>query len=214
MRQFSSKGFISLAMVAYTILCTIYFVQHYCWDNIFGVVIALPTLLATTLCFMRRRHGGWCIPLALAFSTMGDYAGAMDNFLAQLSLFAVAHIFFINDFLPRHKLSWRKLIAIVIVAVVIGFYLSFIVRHVGDVTIKSAIIIYGIIIWLMAVSAIAQSCRHAGWYILAALLFVFSDGVIAYGFVEQLPYATALIMPTYYAAQAIFTVLYMQRKLA
>ncbi len=214
MRQFSSKGFITLVMVAYAILCAIYFVQHYCWDNIFGVVIALPTLFAATLCFMRRRHGGWCIPLALLCSTMGDYAGAAGNFMAQLSLFAVAHIFFINDFLPRHKLSWPKSIAIAALAVAAGLYLNFIVGHVGDATIKSAIVIYGVVIWLMAASAIAQSRDGYGWYVVAAMLFIFSDGVIAYGFVEPLPCATALIMPAYYAAQAIFTVLYMQRKQA
>lgn len=212
MRQFSSKGFITLAMVAYAILAAIYFVQHYCWDNIFGIVIALPTLFAATLCFMRRRHGGWSIPLALAFSTLGDYAGAVDDFLLQVSMFAVAHIFFICDFLPKRKVSPTKIVAIVGIGVAVGFYLRFVASHIAEPAFSRAIIIYGIIIWLMAASAILQQRRHSGWYIVAALLFIFSDGVIAYGFVQKLPYATALIMPTYYAAQAIFTVLYMQRK--
>lgn len=212
MRQFSSKGFITLAMVAYAILAAIYFVQHYCWDNIFGIVIALPTLFAATLCFMRRRHGGWSIPLALAFSTLGDYAGAVDDFLLQVSMFAVAHIFFICDFLSKRKFSPAKIVAIVGIGVAVGFYLRFVASHIAEPAFSRAIIIYGIIIWLMAASAILQQRRHSGWYIVAALLFIFSDGVIAYGFVQKLPYATALIMPTYYAAQAIFTVLYMQRK--
>lgn len=212
MRQFRSAGFITLAMVAYAILATIYFVQYYCWDDIFSIVMPLPTLFAATLCFMRRRHGGWFIPLALAFSTLGDYAGAVDNFLLQVSMFAVAHIFFICDFLPKRKFSAIKLLAIVGIAVAAGLYLNFVTAHIAEPTFSRAIIIYGIIIWLMAASAILQQRRHSGWYIVAALLFIFSDGVIAYGFVEKLPYATALIMPTYYAAQAIFTVLYMQRK--
>lgn len=212
MRQFSSRGFIVLVMVAYAILCAIYFVQHYCWDNIFGAVIALPTLFATTLCFMRRRHGGWAIPLALLFSTLGDYAGAMDNFLAQLSLFAVAHIFFICDFLSKYRLSWWRSLALVATALVTGGYLGFIIAYISNPMMKNAVVIYGIVIWLMAASTIVQQRQYRGWYIVAALLFVFSDSVIAYGFVEQLPYATLLIMPTYYAAQAIFTVLYMLRK--
>lgn len=212
MRQFRSAGFITLAMVAYAILATIYFVQYYCWDDVFGIVMPLPTLFAATLCFMRRRHGGWSIPLALAFSTLGDYAGAVDNFLLQVSMFAVAHIFFICDFLPKRKFSAIKLLAIVGIAVAAGLYLNFVTAHIAEPAFSRAIIIYGIIIWLMAASAILQQRRHSGWYIVAALLFIFSDGVIAYGFVEKLPYATALIMPTYYAAQAIFTVLYMQRK--
>lgn len=199
-------------MVAYAILAAIYFVQHYAWNNIFGEIMLLPTLFAATLCFMRRRHGGWSIPLALAFSSLGDYAGAVDNFLLQVSMFAVAHIFFICDFLPKRKFSAVKLLAIAAIAVAAGFYLRFITSHIAEPAFCRAIIMYGIIIWLMAASAILQQRRHSGWYIVAALLFIFSDGVIAYGFVEKLPYATALIMPTYYAAQAIFTVLYMQRK--
>lgn len=212
MRQFSSRGFIVLAMVAYCILATLYFVQHFCWDNIFGITIALPTLFATTLAFMRRRHGGWCIPLALLLSAMGDYAGAMDNFMAQLSLFAGAHIFFICDFLPHRKFSLWRVISVVSVAVIAGLYLGFIISNISDRTIATAIVVYGIIIWCMAASAILQQRRHRIWYIVAALLFIFSDGVIAYGFVEPISYSTLLIVPTYYAAQAIFTVLYMQCK--
>lgn len=214
MRQFSSKGFISLVMVAYTILCAIYFIQHFCWDNIFGEVIALPTLFATTLAFMRRRHGGWLIPLALAFSTMGDYAGATDNFLAQVTLFAAAHIFFICDFSPHHKFSPLRVLAALGLAVVAGVYLWFVGSHITQREICLSIAIYGCIIWLMGSTAIMQERQHRGWYIVAALLFIFSDSVIAYGFVEQLPYATLLIMPTYYAAQAIFTVLFMLRQRA
>ena len=145
MRQFRSAGFITLAMVAYAILAAIYFVQYYCWDDIFGIVMPLPTLFAATLCFMRRRHGGWSIPLALAFSTLGDYAGAVDNFLLQVSMFAVAHIFFICDFLPKRKFSAIKLLAIVGIAVAAGLYLNFVTAHIAEPAFSRAIIIYGII---------------------------------------------------------------------
>lgn len=212
MRQFSSKGFITLAMVAYCILASVYFIQHYCWDNIFGITIALPTLFATTLTAMRRRHGGWFIPLALLFSTLGDYAGSVDNFLMQVMFFAFAHIFFICDFLPHRKFSAIKAAAIAGIGIAAVGYLGFVCSHITEVSFSRAIMVYGLIIWLMGSAAILQNRQYRGWYIAAAMLFIFSDGVIAYGFVEQLPYSTALIMPTYYAAQAIFTVLYMLRQ--
>lgn len=213
MRQFSSKGFIILVMVAYAILAVIYFVQHYCWDNLFGITIALPTLFATTLTAMRRRHGGWAIPLALAFSTMGDYAGATGNFLSQVTLFAVAHIFFICDFWPNRRYTAGGLFGVSALVAATTLFMMYILPAVEPQTFRYAMIVYAFIIALMASAAILQESKYRGWYIAAALLFVISDGAIAYGMAKGQT-VTAVIMPTYYAAQAIFTVLYMLRKRA
>ena len=211
MRQFSSKGFIVLVMVAYTILCAIYFVQHYAWDNIFGETILLPTLFATTLAFMRRRHGGWFIPLALAFSTMGDFAGAMDNFIAQVSFFAVASIFFICDFKPYRSYTASGVIGVCALVCAATTFLMYILQSVPSETFRYAIGIYAVIIALMAAAAILQERKYRSWYIIAALLLVLSDSAIAYSIAKGVN-TTLFVMPTYYAAQAIFTVLYMLRK--
>lgn len=214
MRQFSSRGFITLVMVAYCILAAIFFVQYYCWNNIFHLTLALPTLFATTLVAMRRRHGGWFIPLALGFSTLGDYAGAIDNFLVQVAMFAMAHIFYIADFIPYRKFSKGRAVAIVALVAVVLAYLGYIVPSVTLSSFRYAIIAYSVIIATMGSTVILQTRENRGWYIVAALLFIFSDGVIAYTMVSDCKDATLLIMPTYYAAQAIFTVLYMLRKRA
>ena len=214
MRQFSSRGFITLVMVAYCILAAIFFVQYYCWNNIFHLTLALPTLFATTLVAMRRRHGGWFIPLAFGFSTLGDYAGAIDNFLVQISMFAVAHIFFIADFWPYRSNTKGRAIAVGVLVCIVLACLCYIVPMVAIPSFRYAILIYAILITLMCSTAIRQTREHRGWYIVAALLFVFSDSVIAYSMVSNCKDATLLIMPTYYAAQAIFTVLYMLRKRA
>lgn len=213
MRQFSSKGFIVLVMVAYAILCAIFFVQHYAWDDIFVKTMILPTLFATTLAFMRRRHGGWAIPLALAFSTMGDYAGAVDNFLTQVTLFAVAHIFYICDFWPKRRYTAGGLIGVSALVAAATLYLMHILPSVEPEAFRYAIVAYAAIIAVMASGAILQERPYRAWYIVAATLFVFSDGAIAYGMAMGQP-TTLVVMPTYYAAQAIFTVLYMLRKKA
>lgn len=211
MRQFSSTGFIVLVMVAYSILATIYFVQHYCWENIFAITIALPTLFATTLTAMRRRHGGWFIPLALGFSTLGDYAGAMDNFFAQVAFFAVAHIFFIADFLPQHRFTKNRIAGVVALVALASLFIVYLMPSIEPAAYKYAIVAYALIIATMASSAIIQDRQYRGWYILAAVLFVMSDSAIAYRIATGYD-ATFFIMPTYYTAQAIFTVLYMLRK--
>lgn len=211
MRQFSSRGYIVLVMVAYCILATIYFVQHYAWDNIFGITVALPTLFATTLTAMRRRHGGWFIPLALAFSMLGDYAGSTDNFTMQVAMFAVAHIFFICDFWPKRRYTAGGVIGALALVVAATLYVMYILPSIEPAAFRQAIVIYAIIIAFMATAAILQERKYRLWYIVAALLFVFSDGAIAYGMAMGQA-TTHLVMPTYYAAQAIFTVLYMLRK--
>ncbi|MBP3290077.1 MAG: lysoplasmalogenase [Alistipes sp.] len=211
MRQFSSRGYIVLVMIAYCILATIYFVQHYAWDNIFGITVALPTLFATTLTAMRRRHGGWFIPLALGFSMLGDYAGSTDNFTMQVAMFAVAHIFFICDFWPKRRYTAGGVIGALALVVAATLYVMYILPSIEPAAFRQAIVIYAIIIVFMATAAILQERKYRLCYIVAALLFVFSDGAIAYGMAMGQA-TTHLVMPTYYAAQAIFTILYMLRK--
>lgn len=200
-------------MIAYAILAAIYFVQHYCWDNIFGITIALPTLFATTLTAMRRRHGGWAIPLALAFSTMGDYAGATGSFMSQVTLFAVAHIFFICDFWPYRRYTAGGLFGVSALVAVVTLCMMHILHSIEPQMFRHAMVAYAFIITFMASAAILQDRQYRGWYVAAALLFVVSDAAIAYGMAKGVG-LTAVIMPTYYAAQAIFTVLYMLRKRA
>ena len=57
----------------------------------------------------------------------------------------------------------------------------------------------------MLYSALQYRGAYAAWFRLAALLFVFSDSVIAWGrFVAPVPCRTYVVMITYYAAQYLF----------
>ena len=57
----------------------------------------------------------------------------------------------------------------------------------------------------MLYSALQYRGAYAAWFRLAALLFVFSDSVIAWGrFVAPIPCRTCVVMITYYAAQYLF----------
>lgn len=65
--------------------------------------------------------------------------------------------------------------------------------------------VYGLVIAGMLYSALQYRGAYAAWFRLAALLFVFSDSVIAWGrFVAPVPCRTCVVMITYYAAQYLF----------
>ena len=155
----------------------------------------------------------WEVALALVFSLIGDYAGSCHNFMSQMGSFAVAHIFYICDFWPKRRYTAGGLIGVSALVAAATLYLMHILPSVEPEAFRYAIVAYAAIIAVMASGAILQERPYRAWYIVAATLFVFSDGAIAYGMAMGQP-TTLVVMPTYYAAQAIFTVLYMLRKKA
>ena len=174
--------------------------------------MVLPTLFASAAAFTHGRKGGWLIPLALLFSAAGDYGGAIDAFIPQVSCFAVAHIFYICDFIPRCRLSVGKLLGAVLYSLPLIAYLIFVVMRTGSSAEAVAISIYGAIILTMGLSTLFQERNYKWLYLLAATIFVLSDAVIVYiRVVDSLPYAGTIIMATYYAAQGIFLTLHSLR---
>ena len=78
------------------ILTLYYFIaEHSSW------FIAMPTLFLGLATLAHSREGGWAIPAALFLSAIGDYQGSEHNFILQVLFFALAHIFYIVDFLPK-----------------------------------------------------------------------------------------------------------------
>ncbi len=62
-----------------------------------------------------------------------------------------------------------------------------------------------IIIGTMAATTFAINSRYRALYVIAALLFVFSDSCIAWNkFVEHFAGAGVVIMSTYFVAQGLF----------
>ena len=175
--------------------------------------VAVPTLFATVATALNFKRGGWLIPLALLASSAGDWAGAMGEFIFQIAFFAVAHIFYIADFVPKCKFSVKRIVALVLFSAIVLPFLGYVLMHIGDRVEMIAVAIYGVLIYSMGFTALIQNRKFSMFYAIAAMLFIFSDSCIAYNrFVEHIPNATMWIMTTYYAAQGIFCTLHLTRE--
>lgn len=175
--------------------------------------VAVPTLFATVVTALNFKRGGWLIPLALLASSAGDWAGAMGEFIFQIAFFAVAHIFYIADFVPKCKFTLKRTVALVLFSAIVLPFLGYVLMHIGDRVEMIAVAIYGVLIYSMGFTALIQNRRFSMFYAIAAMLFIFSDSCIAYNrFVDHVPNATMWIMTTYYAAQGIFCTLHLTRE--
>ena len=175
--------------------------------------VAVPTLFATVATALNFKRGGWLIPLALLASSAGDWAGAMGEFIFQIAFFAVAHIFYIADFVPKCKFTLKRTVALVLFSAIVLPFLGYVLMHIGDRVEMIAVAIYGVLIYSMGFTALIQNRKFSMFYAIAAMFFIFSDSCIAYNrFVEHIPNATMWIMTTYYAAQGIFCTLHLTRE--
>lgn len=193
-------------VAVYLVLAAIFF-------YIRGWFVAVPTLFAAVATATNCKAGGNMIPLALLASAAGDYAGSTGNFIMQVAFFAVAHIFYIFDFLPRRTTLRSNMRYATGLAVVTISYLGFVLAHIQSQVEFIAVAIYGLIIFTMGATAIFQQRPLKWWYVVAALLFILSDSLIVFGkYIAKIPYGSIWVMTTYYAAQGIFMTLHLRRK--
>ena len=198
-----------LEVIGVYIILTLYFfiAEHSSW------FIAMPALFMGFATLAHSRQGGWAIPAALFFSAMGDYQGSEHNFILQILFFAFAHIFYIVDFVPKRNTSkLNKVLAAIpyIYAIVYGVI---VIRNMSNVAEMVAVGLYALMIATMGASALMLDIKRKWWYVLAAVLFIFSDSVIVFNkYIERIPNASMWIMTTYYAAQGMFATLCLLRK--
>ncbi|MGB3808752.1 MAG: lysoplasmalogenase [Parvibaculum sp.] len=145
-----------------------------------------------------------CLTAALALGSTGDYflalKGDTKNFQRGLIAFLIGHFFYLAVMLPRVSepdgaqiAGMVALIALSIGTLLwlkpkLGSYLPPVVAYMGVIT-------------LMALAAFALPAPLAG---LGALLFVFSDAVIAVDkFRQPVPFRGPIIWVTYYAGQVL-----------
>lgn len=190
------------------ILTLYYFIaEHSSW------FIAMPTLFLGLATLAHSREGGWAIPAALFLSAIGDYQGSEHNFILQVLFFALAHIFYIVDFLPKRNLSNRNKYVASIPYIYAVAFLILLISHMNHAVEMVAVVIYALIIATMGASALVMEIKHKWWYVIAAVLFIFSDSVIVYNkYIEHIPNASLWIMTTYYAAQGLFATLCLLRR--
>lgn len=153
----------------------------------------------------------WQMTAALACSAIGDLAGAFGNFILQMGAFAAAHIFLISFFMKRYKEKVEKdrkltdkakgytLLIILMSVTIAGFAFSEIIPNAPEGIIRIETGIYTVLICTMLVLALLQ---RSSLYALGALLFVFSDFILAWNkFTAPIENAGLLIMIPYYLGQ-------------
>lgn len=213
MTKSSRQGWIYGALGVFAIFVTIYYYQAlYIVEDTWRWIIALPTLTLAIFTLRFSKTAGLFIPLALLASTVGDYYGSENVFLLQVGFFALAHLFYIGDFLPCRVVNAKRVAGAVLFTLAAAAYIGYIIYNLSFGVEVIAIGAYGVIIALMGISAILQQRRFYCLYVMAALLFVVSDSLIAYGFIENVPHSTIWIMTTYYSAQLLFALLALTRK--
>ena len=159
--------------------------------------------------------GLWLVPwqmcLAMLFSAVGDYLGTCGNFIGQMGFFALAHIWIIAYFVKRYRTKvepdgkltgkakgYISMISFCTIALLsIAFFKIMPGAPAGVEKIGASC--YAVIICTMLFMALLQ---RSSLYALGAVLFVFSDFILAWHrFVEPVPYRNYLVLVTYYLAQ-------------
>jgi len=166
-------------------------------------VLLLSLSLSLSLFYLRLKP---LIPVgaALLLSAVGDAAGAGGMFIPQMLFFALAHGAYMCYFLPQAQVAPRPFVWPVLTALLLFLFVC-IVPRAADPAERAGVAVYGLVIAGMLYSALQYRGAYAAWFRLAALLFVFSDSVIAWGrFVAPVPCRTYVVMITYYAAQYLF----------
>lgn len=166
--------------------------------------VAYPVLLLSLSLFYLRLKPLIPVGAALLLSAVGDAAGAGGMFIPQMLFFALAHGAYMCYFLPQAQVAPRPFVWPVLTALLLFLFVC-IVPRAADPAERAGVAVYGLVIAGMLYSALQYRGAYAAWFRLAALLFVFSDSVIAWGrFVEPVPCRTYVVMITYYAAQYLF----------
>ena len=166
--------------------------------------VAWPVLLLSLATFLSRRRE--LLPFGFAFllSAAGDAVGARGLFIPQMAFFALAHVAYVCWFLPRARRRLRA-VSLAVTVPLLVFLFAAIVPEAPFPAERIGVAVYGLVIAAMLYSALQYDGACAAGFRCAALLFVFSDAVIAWNrFIGPVPARTWIVMTTYYLAQYLF----------
>ena len=181
---------------------------------IFFLPVSIPHKLAFPV-FTLFVAGLWLIPwqmcLAMLFSALGDYMGTCGNFIGQMGFFAIAHIWIIIYFIKRYVSKVERdrtltgkakgyiaMISFCTIALLCIAFFKIIPGAPAGVE-KVGVCYYAVLICSMLFMVLLQ---RSSLYALGAVLFVFSDFILAWHrFVEPVAYRNYLVLVTYYLAQ-------------
>ncbi len=156
---------------------------------------------------------------AIIFSLLGDIALMFKGqFITGLLFFLTAHICYIITFLAENK-GWifgrMDRVGWALLAVSCGLgYFGFILPYLGAMVIPVGI--YAIVIVTMLLTVVNRwknvDAISFQWVLVGAILFVISDGVLAFNmFALKVPLGSYLIMLTYAIGQYMIVIGYLKR---
>lgn len=203
LKESQTKSLVIISSVIYVAAAILFFIPADIPHKI-SLPLAVLTVFSAWIC-------PWQITLAMLFSTAGDFCGSCGNMPAQIGSFAVAHVMFIWFFIERYfkkvepdfKLTGKAkgFLAMVIICTAFILYVAFtrIVPEAPAGILRIGTGIYACIISSMLVVAMLQ---RSSLYALGAVMFVFSDFILAWNmFTEPIPHAGLLIMIPYFLGQ-------------
>jgi uncharacterized membrane protein YhhN len=185
-----------------------------------------PSLMISLGIYFYRQSNGlirggsdYFILAAIVFSLLGDVLLMLgNNFILGLASFLLAHISYICAFLGDNRgLVFTKkdriLGASLIVVSGIGF-IFYLAPHLGSL--KIPVIVYAATILTMLLTTLNRGKNvkidSFQWVFIGALLFVFSDGILAVNkFANSFPFAGFLIMLTYGIGQYLIIEGYLKK---
>lgn len=157
------------------------------------------------------RGQAWGLALALAFSALGDALLEFSpaRFGAGLAAFLCAQILYALLFRREARPPKRKPAAALIIAYSLALAI-WLVPAAGPLAIPVAI-------YIAAITAMAATAVIANfstpWVRIGALLFVLSDSTLAINrFRTHVPFEGYIVWSTYYAAQLLITLGYLQSR--
>lgn len=166
--------------------------------------VAWPVLLLSLATFLSRRRELLPFGFAFLFFAAGDAVGARGLFIPQMAFFALAHVAYVCWFLPRARRRLRA-VSLAVTVPLLVFLFAAIVPEAPFPAERIGVAVYGLVIAAMLYSALQYDGACAAGFRCAALLFVFSDAVIAWNrFIGPVPARTWIVMITYYLAQYLF----------
>ncbi len=153
----------------------------------------------------------WIFLIGLIAALLGDIFLLFEEeqyFLFGLSSFLIMQIlytatFIKNSFVP----SILKYICSIILLSLFGYYMIILWPKLEGMAIP--VFIYSLVIVLMTISAMMRNQRLSGygWVVIGAILFIISDGFIAWiKFISPLAGGGLMIMSTYLIAQYLIVI--------
>ena len=142
-----------------------------------------------------------CKLFGAKYANVQPHSGANANLAA---FFALAHVSYVCWFLPRARRRLRA-VSLAVTVPLLVFLFAAIVPEAPFPAERIGVAVYGLVIAAMLYSALQYDGACAAGFRCAALLFVFSDAVIAWNrFIGPVPARTWIVMTTYYLAQYLF----------